>query len=147
MQRDLIEPKEEAEYYMLPEEALHLLPEEWRNNFEAMADSGRAALAAPSTMTSTGHTKGRTHPMKPTKSKIRRSNRNQPGFATQSLHERTFNSPSGITKRANSARQLRLTPPNLGTSFLGFLYERLYRGKCALNHNGITSRIQMPHRI
>jgi hypothetical protein len=44
MQRDLIEPKEEREYYMLPEEALHLLPEEWRNNFEVMADSGRAAL-------------------------------------------------------------------------------------------------------
>lgn len=44
MQRDLVELGEEAEYYMLPEEALHLLPEEWRNSFQAMADNGGAAL-------------------------------------------------------------------------------------------------------
>ena len=40
------EPDKETEYYMLPEEALHLLPEEWRNNFQSMADNGRAALEA-----------------------------------------------------------------------------------------------------
>jgi hypothetical protein len=44
VQDDPIEPEQEAEYYMLPEEALPLLPEEWRKNFQAMADSGRAAL-------------------------------------------------------------------------------------------------------
>jgi hypothetical protein len=44
VQEDPIEPEKETEYYMLPEEALHLLPEEWRNNFQAMADNGRAAL-------------------------------------------------------------------------------------------------------
>ncbi|WP_354101672.1 hypothetical protein [Bradyrhizobium sp. RT5a] len=46
MQSDLSEPGEEGEYYLLPEEALHLLPEERRNNFQSMADNGRAALEA-----------------------------------------------------------------------------------------------------
>jgi hypothetical protein len=43
---DVTEPAGEAEYYGLPQEALHLLPEEWRNNFQAMADNGQAALEA-----------------------------------------------------------------------------------------------------
>lgn len=44
MQDDSIEPEEDGEFYILPEEAFHLLPEEWRNNFQAVADSGRVAL-------------------------------------------------------------------------------------------------------
>lgn len=44
MPKDPIEPEQDSEYYMLPEEALHLLSEEWRNNFQAMAYNGRAAL-------------------------------------------------------------------------------------------------------
>jgi predicted dehydrogenase len=46
VQSDLSEPGQEGEYYLLPEEALHLLPEEWRNTFQSMADNGRAALEA-----------------------------------------------------------------------------------------------------
>lgn len=33
-----------GEYYVLPEEALQFLPEEWRNHFQAMADDGRVIL-------------------------------------------------------------------------------------------------------
>jgi hypothetical protein len=44
VEEDRHKPEQDTEYYMLPEEALHLLPEEWRNNFQAMADNGRAAL-------------------------------------------------------------------------------------------------------
>jgi hypothetical protein len=42
---DLIVPEEDAgAYYVLPEEALQFLPEEWRNHFQAMADDGRVIL-------------------------------------------------------------------------------------------------------
>lgn len=44
VQRERIEPDNEPGYYMLPEQALQYLPEEWRNHFQAMADSGRAVL-------------------------------------------------------------------------------------------------------
>ncbi|MGY8684097.1 hypothetical protein Q2941_41020 [Bradyrhizobium sp. UFLA05-153] len=33
-----------GEYYVLPEEALQYLPEEWRDHFQAMADDGRIIL-------------------------------------------------------------------------------------------------------
>ncbi|MEH2488749.1 hypothetical protein [Bradyrhizobium sp. AZCC 2230] len=33
-----------GEFYLLPEEALQYLPEEWRNHFQAMADDGRVIL-------------------------------------------------------------------------------------------------------
>jgi hypothetical protein len=40
-----IESADEAEeYYVVPEEALQFLPEEWRNHFRAMADNHRAVL-------------------------------------------------------------------------------------------------------
>jgi hypothetical protein len=35
---------EAEEYYVVPEEALQFLPEEWRNHFRAMADDHRAVL-------------------------------------------------------------------------------------------------------
>lgn len=42
---DLISHQEDAgEYYVLPEEALQYLPEEWRDHFQAMADDGRVIL-------------------------------------------------------------------------------------------------------
>jgi hypothetical protein len=44
VQREVIGPDNEVEYYMLPEEALQYLPEEWRNHFQAMADNGRAIM-------------------------------------------------------------------------------------------------------
>jgi hypothetical protein len=44
MQGDSSEPDDEPEYYVLPEEALKYLPEEWRNEFQARADSGRAVI-------------------------------------------------------------------------------------------------------
>ncbi len=44
VQREAIEPDSEPEYYALPEEALQYLPEEWRNHFQAMVDSGRAVM-------------------------------------------------------------------------------------------------------
>ncbi|MGY4568142.1 MULTISPECIES: hypothetical protein [Bradyrhizobium] len=43
MQEVATEP-DQNDYYMLPEEALPLLPEKWRNNFQSMADTGSAAL-------------------------------------------------------------------------------------------------------
>jgi hypothetical protein len=46
MQKDRIQSEQDSEHYVLPEEALHLLPKEWRNNIEAMAENGRAALEA-----------------------------------------------------------------------------------------------------
>jgi hypothetical protein len=40
-----IESADEAEeYYVVPEEALQFLPEEWRNHFQAMVDDHRAVL-------------------------------------------------------------------------------------------------------
>jgi hypothetical protein len=40
VQGDSVEP----EYYVLPEEALKYLPEEWRKEFQSRADSGRAVI-------------------------------------------------------------------------------------------------------
>jgi hypothetical protein len=45
VQGDSIESRDEAdEYYIVPEQALQFLPEEWRNHYQAMADNGRAIL-------------------------------------------------------------------------------------------------------
>jgi hypothetical protein len=45
MQIDSMEPGDEAEeYYVVPEEALQFLPEEWRSHYQAMADNGCAIL-------------------------------------------------------------------------------------------------------
>jgi hypothetical protein len=42
---DLILPEDDTEeYYVLPEEALQFLPEEWRNHFQVMAEDGRVIL-------------------------------------------------------------------------------------------------------
>lgn len=42
---DPVAPEEDpGAYYVLPEEALQFLPEEWRNHFQAMADDGRVIL-------------------------------------------------------------------------------------------------------
>jgi hypothetical protein len=38
------ERDDDAEYYLLPEEALQYLPEEWRSKFEKLAEDGRAVL-------------------------------------------------------------------------------------------------------
>jgi hypothetical protein len=45
VQSDSIESGEEVEeYYVVPEEALQFLPEEWRSHYQAMADNGHAIL-------------------------------------------------------------------------------------------------------
>ena len=45
VKRDLTaEEQGTGEYYVLPEDALQHLPEEWRNHFQAMADDGRVIL-------------------------------------------------------------------------------------------------------
>jgi hypothetical protein len=45
LEGDLIIPEDDTgEYYVLPEEALQFLPEEWRDHFQAMADDGRVIL-------------------------------------------------------------------------------------------------------
>jgi hypothetical protein len=46
VQSDPIETEEGSEFYTLPEEAFQYLPEEWRNQFQSMADNGRTALEA-----------------------------------------------------------------------------------------------------